>query len=64
MTWLLLHLAAAFALLAFYAWVLMRVGHGGKGWPRLRRKRIPNQRSQIRRDLPDEHAVDRLHRVH
>jgi len=32
-------LAVGIALLAIYLWVLTRVAHGGKGWPRWRRKR-------------------------
>ena len=64
MIWILLNLAAAITLLTLYMWVLMRIGHGGKGWPRLPHKRTPNRRSQTRHDLPDREAVDQLHRVH
>jgi hypothetical protein len=63
MIWVLLNLMTASALLALYMWVLMRIGHGGKGWPRLRRKRTPNRRSQTRRDLPAREAVNQFHRV-
>jgi len=64
MIWALLNLATATALLTLYIWVLTRIGHGGKGWPRLRRTRTPNRRSQTRHDLPDGKAVRQLHRVH
>jgi hypothetical protein len=63
MIWFLLNLGGASMLLALYLWVLSRIGHGGKGWPRLRRKRTRNWRSCARHDLPTREA-DELHRVH
>jgi hypothetical protein len=60
MLWILIKpLAAAAAVLALYAWVLTRVAHGGKGWPRLRRKRNRrNARSRQGRFSPDPTGKD------
>lgn len=64
MIWILLNLAAAVTLLTLYTWVLARIGHGGKGWPRLRRRRTPNRCGQTRHGLSEREAGNPLHRVH
>jgi len=47
-------LAGAIALLAAYVWMLTRVAHGGKGWPRLPRKRNRRTHTRRGRNLPSD----------
>jgi len=63
MVWMLVKmLAVSVAVLAVYLWLLMRIAHGGKGWPRLRRRRRAHTRGQSRIgfDPPLQSFVDRL----
>ncbi|HKT01338.1 MAG TPA: hypothetical protein VJT31_17575 [Rugosimonospora sp.] len=57
MLWALLNLAAGIAVLAIYLWVLTRVAHGGRGWPKPR----CNRRSSADRpteDIGSRHPAD------
>lgn len=54
MLWTVLRpLLPAVALFAAYLWLLTRIHHGGKGWPRLRRKRNRHpSRQHVRPSTP------------
>ncbi|HKT01333.1 MAG TPA: hypothetical protein VJT31_17550 [Rugosimonospora sp.] len=58
MLWALLNLAAGIAILAIYLWVLTRVAHGGRGWPKRRNRRSSPHAST---DHPAEDVDERHH---